>query len=286
MPISDFDTDSFVLTKIAQAIERATPSKTDIQTLVGQLIRQAIDEVVDAPRTGRLLLSHCEKTEKTYLGTKIEILLRAALNLPKGKILDLSIDDIEVDIKHSIARSWMIPREAIGRVCLLITENEQKGLFSLGLLMCRPENLRFAVNQDSKAGVSAEGITRAHWIVHNERYPKNIWIGFDQTLLSQILKLRGGSSRLALLFREYQWKPVPRSAVAAIAPQLDPMKRLRENGGARTILRKDGIAILSGKYHSETALQFGLPKLYPDEFVSVTPRSEAEHSILRIAGLL
>lgn len=283
---SDFPDDQVILARIARAIEGAVPKGTDIKTLAGQLIRQAIDEVIDAPRTKRLLLAHCEKTEKTYLGTKIEILLRSKLKLKKGRVLDLLVDGTEVDIKHSIARSWMIPREAIGRVCLLITEHEQRGHFSLGLLMCRPANLRIAANQDRKVGVSAEGLARAHWIVQNERYPKNIWIGFDPELLNAILKLRGGTQRLALLFSEYQRKPVSRSAVAAIATQLDPMKRLRGNGGARSVLKPQGVAILSGKYHSELALELGLPKLYPDEFVSVSPRSAREHNLLRAAKLL
>lgn len=283
---SDFPDDPILLARIARAIEAAVPKGTDIKTLAGQLIRQAIDEVIDAPRTKRLLLAHCEKTEKTYLGTKIEILLRSNLKLKKGRILDLVVDGIEVDIKHSIARSWMIPREAIGRVCLLITEHEQRGQFSLGLLMCRPENLRIAANQDRKVGVSAEGLARAHWIVRNERYPKNIWIGFNPDLLASILKLRGGTKRLVLLFREYQRRPVPRSAVAAIATQLDPMKRIRGNGGARSVLKPENVAILSGKYHSDLALKLGLPRLYPDEFISVTPVDDVELKLLRSAKLL
>lgn len=283
---SDFPDDQVVLARVSRAIEAAVPKGTDIKTLAGQLIRQAIDEVIDAPRTKRLLLAHCEKTEKTYLGTKIEILLRSRLKLKKGQVLDLLVDGIEVDIKHSIARSWMIPREAIGRVCLLVTEHEQRGEFSLGLLMCRPENLRIAANQDRKVGVSADGLARAHWIVRNERYPKNIWIGFDPDLLDSIRKLRGGTKRLVLLFRKYQRKPVSRSAVAAIATQLDPMKRIRGNGGARSVLKPDRVAILSGKYHSELALELGLPRLYPDEFVSVTPRDDDELDRLRAANLL
>jgi hypothetical protein len=283
---SDFPDDQIILARISRAIEAAVPKGTDITTLAGQLIRQAIDEVIDAPRTKRLLLAHCEKTEKTYLGTKIEILLRSTLKLKKGRVLDLLVDGTEVDIKHSIARSWMIPREAIGRVCLLVTEHEQRGQFSLGLLMCRPENLRIAANQDRKVGVSAEGLARAHWIVRNERYPKNIWIGFDPDLLASIQRLRGGTERLVLLFREYQRRPVSRSAVAAIATQLDPMKRIRGNGGARSVLKSDRVAILSGKYHAELALKLGLPGLYPDEFVSMTPRNEDEFNLLRSAKLL
>jgi hypothetical protein len=53
--------------------------------------RSAIDEVIDTARTGRYFLSDLEKTEKTYLGTKFEILLRDWLQVPKGVVLDLLI---------------------------------------------------------------------------------------------------------------------------------------------------------------------------------------------------
>src|ERR1700683_3485758 len=58
---------------------------------VALLIRRGIDEVIDTARSNRFTLSEAEKTEKTYLGTKIEILFRAMLKLPKGRILDLSV---------------------------------------------------------------------------------------------------------------------------------------------------------------------------------------------------
>ena len=62
---------------------------------VPKLIRRAIDEVIDTPRTARLTL---DQTEKTYIGTKIEILIRNYLNIPKG-LLDLKIEGYDVDIK-------------------------------------------------------------------------------------------------------------------------------------------------------------------------------------------
>ena len=80
---------------------------------IPQIIRRAIDEVIDAPRTNRFILSETEKTEKTYLGTKIEILLRAYLGLPKGNVLDLSIAGVETDIKNTMGSNWTIPMEAL-----------------------------------------------------------------------------------------------------------------------------------------------------------------------------
>ena len=75
---------------------------------VPQIVRRAIDEVIDTPRTNRFTLSETEKTEKTYLGTKIEILLRAYLGFGKGRVLDLSIGGVETDIKNTIGTNWTI----------------------------------------------------------------------------------------------------------------------------------------------------------------------------------
>ena len=41
--------------------------------------RSAIDEVIDTSRSGRFYFTELEKTEKTYLGTKFEILLSRPL---------------------------------------------------------------------------------------------------------------------------------------------------------------------------------------------------------------
>ena len=43
--------------------------------------------------------SELEKTEKTYIGTKVEILVRDFFRLPKG-ILDLTIDGLDVDVNE------------------------------------------------------------------------------------------------------------------------------------------------------------------------------------------
>ena len=74
---------------IAAAILAAAGGAIEFETKVPLLLRTAVDEVIDAPRTKRFLLSETEKTEKTYLGTKVEILIRAFLGFPKGSILDI-----------------------------------------------------------------------------------------------------------------------------------------------------------------------------------------------------
>lgn len=52
--------------------------------LFTQLLRDSIDSVIDAPHTGRFRIYEIEKTEKTYLGTKIEIRFRHLLDVSRG----------------------------------------------------------------------------------------------------------------------------------------------------------------------------------------------------------
>ena len=92
-----------LLTKIEQALVRQAGGWEKFCVDIPQLLRQAIDEVIDSYRSGRFTVAELEKTEKSYLGTKIEILLRNHLTLKKGKILDLDVDGIEVDVKYALA---------------------------------------------------------------------------------------------------------------------------------------------------------------------------------------
>ena len=117
---------------------------------IPNLIRQGIDEVIDAARSKRFTLDELEKTEKTYIGTKIEILLRNHLRLEPGIVLDVLIDDVEVDIKNTIGSSWTIPQEAIGHPCILIQENEKTAKCSFGLIVIRPGVLNAGLNRDKK----------------------------------------------------------------------------------------------------------------------------------------
>jgi hypothetical protein len=286
MPQRQFDDDNALLAYLADRLRAAVSDPDGIVGATAQLIRRAIDEVIDAPRTKRLILSECEKTEKTYLGTKVEILFRDAIGQPKGEFLDLDLGGVDTDIKHSIGTAWMIPQEAINKPCVLISENETTARFNLGVIICRPENLTAGGNRDQKLQVSAYGRDQAVWLAKDAPYPRNIWQGFDSQLLALIKSHRGGAKRVAELFRNLQNTPIPRSAIAAIAAQLDPLKRVRANGGARDILRPEEIAILWGSYDRALISALGLAPILSDEFLSLTPADDHQRALLSAAGHL
>ena len=143
--------DSLLIKQLEEAILRNAGGLARFKKEVPLLLRKAIDEVIDSPRTNRFTLDEIEKTEKTYLGTKVEILLRNWLRFPKGKILDLSIDGIETDIKNTMRNTWMIPSEAMGHPCLLVKTDEERARFSIGIIVIRNEVLTSGKNQDGKS---------------------------------------------------------------------------------------------------------------------------------------
>ena len=244
--------------------------------------RSAIDEVIDTARTGRFFFSQLEKTEKTYLGTKFEILLRDWLQVPRGILLDLMIGGREVDVKSTTGggSGWMIPPEAIDQFCILLRVNETLAKCAVGIVRARQGYMRGGQNRDSKTSFSAAGTANIWWLVSDFDYTPNFWSQIDEQLRDKILSAGRGTRRLAALFENCLGMPVSRVQVAGIAAQDDFMKRIRRNNGARDILAPKGIAILYSETDRELMLKLGL-KFGSREFVSHRAANEAEAVLLR-----
>ena len=247
--------------------------------------RSAIDEVIDTARTGRFFFSQLEKTEKTYLGTKFEIILRDWLDVPKGIKLDLLIGGKEVDVKSSTSAQkggWMIPPEAFDELCILIEVNETDAVCDFGLARARTEYLRAGANRDAKTSISADGRRNIWWMTYGFNYTPNFW-SFTNSDDRTIIMSGGGTKRIAALFERFQEVPISRVQIEAIAAQDDFMKRIRRNSGARDLLAPKQIAILysenDGKLMRELGLTFGTC-----EFLSYSPKTDDEAALLRAAG--
>lgn len=247
--------------------------------------RSAIDEVIDTARTGRHFFNQLEKTEKTYLGTKFEILLRDWLQVPRGVRLDLLIGEREVDVKSTTGggSGWMIPPEAIDQFCILLRVNEASAKCAVGIVRARQDYLRGGLNRDAKTSFSARGTANIWWLVSDFDYSPNFWTRIDAPLRQQIMSAGKASRRLATLFEECLGMPVSRVQVAAIAAQDDYMKRIRRNGGARDILAPKGIAILYSETDRDLMVSLGL-KFGFREFVSCKAASPEQEKWLREAG--
>lgn len=269
------------LASLSAAIYRYAKGREAFDRQVPLILRQAIDEVIDAPRTNRFTLAETEKTEKTYLGTKVEILLRDHLQIPKGARLDLSIEGVETDIKNTMGSNWTIPLESHNHPALLIRSKETTARCDVGLVIVRPQYLNAGANRDSKKTLSTAGAQNIWWLLRDHPYPPNFWEILSVADRQTIMGAGGGTARLAALFQKIQRQPISRLQVQAVAQQHDYMKRLRRNGGARDILSSLGIALLWGGKDRETISRLGLGELTGDEFISLAPATEEERTLLR-----
>lgn len=256
---------------IARAILSAAGSLDNLKRQVGELLRDCIDGVIKTPQTGRRLYDELQNSEKTYIGTCVEIDLRDRLELARGSVLDLHIAGMDVDVKFSAGTSWMIPREAVSRPCIIISANEKTALFCFGIFVARLEHLN-APNQDLKRSISRAGRDTILWLFKDEPYPVNFWQTVTRETAEKIAAGRSGNERLMTLFREVLDQPISRKVVEDVASQRDFMRRVRADGsrGTRNILAKEGIVLLCGTWSDAQELirQLELRPLSRSEFMS------------------
>ena len=273
------------LSRLEEQLLKAVGGQQLFEEKLRSFFRSAIDEVIDTARTGRFTLAELEKTEKTYLGTKFEILLRDWLQVPRGVVLDLLIGGEDVDVKSTTGggSGWMIPPEAIDQLCILLRVNEVASICAVGLARARPNYLRAGLNRDAKTSFSAAGRANIWWIALDFPYTPNFWTQIDLTLRERIMAPKGGTARLVALFENCLEMPVSRVLIASIAAQDDFMKRVRRNGGARDVLAPKGIAILYAENDRKLMETLGIT-FGTREFVSYRPKNEPEQQLLKSAG--
>ena len=250
------------------------------------MLRECIDDVIQTPRTGRRAYDELEKTEKTYIGTRVEIMLRALLGFKRGK-LDLKIGEHDVDVKHTMGGNWMIPTEAVGHPCILIAADEEHALCYMGLIIARLEYLTASSNRDAKKSISAEGFQHVHWLLNGTPYPPNFWRTVAPAAVEQIFSGSSGNARAVSLFSLVRDRPIGRNVIEAVGQQKDFMRRIRADKGqqgTRGALARRGIVLMSGDYDRQLAQSFNLTPPGPSEFMSHLILDEREAAVAKAAG--
>ncbi len=276
---------------LRDAIASKSGGMPSLQSAFPELVRQAVDFVLDPVRTARTRVSELDNVEKTFIGLKLEHFVRDMLDAPKG-LRDLVINGVDVDIKNTIANNWSIPEETYrnSEPCLLMAVNDVDFTCSLGLILARPNYLHGGKgNRDSKRGVSAAGFENILWMVQNSQFPPTRFAGIDMARFRDLRKSLAGSERAAQFWRENLRRIVHRDVMQALLfDQSDYMKRLRANGGAPDILKFEGIAILLGTFRVDRTLaaDLGIPALKRDEVTGVAARTSAERDRMRAAGVI
>src|SRR5580692_6835211 len=123
---------------------------------VASVLRDTLDQIYDGQHTGRWSYDQLHKTEKTHVGTLVEINLHRQFGFADGTATDYRIAGIEVDCKYSMTYGgWELPPEAIGQICLLITADDQRSTWQAGLLRVQEPFLRSGQNRDAKRQLRA-----------------------------------------------------------------------------------------------------------------------------------
>jgi hypothetical protein len=262
---------------------------------VATVLRDTLDQLYDGQRTGRWKYDQLHKTEKTYMGTLVEINLHRQFGFDDGDATDYRIAGIEVDCKYSMTfGGWELPPEAIDHLCLLITASDEASNWSAGLIRVREEYLRDRRNRDSKRQLSAAARSRIRqlWPRHGH-LAENIFLHMDPRDRERVFSAQArrgtqhGRAKTNELFRTVQRRIVRRAEVATVAQQDDFMKRARGNGGARTALQAEGILVLGHQDNDPlVAAALGLPVPRKGEFVSarVVPAHEDRDDPVAVIG--
>ena len=243
---------------------------------IAAALRRTFDQLYDGGRTGRYKWSQLYKTEKTHFGTLIEINLQREFDFEDGNKLDYRIAGHEVDAKYSQKMwAWMLPPEAVGELCLVLSASDEQSRFSMGVFRAAPDLLNLGNNRDAKKTLSIAGRESVIWLHRDHPMQPNVLLQLPEEDVTSIFAPQTGQRRVNELFRRATRRLVSRAAVETVAQQLDPMKRVRANGGARQILAPEGIAILGGDYiwQREAADALGLPVPSDGEFVSAYLRA-------------
>ncbi|MCD2100240.1 NaeI family type II restriction endonuclease [Rhodococcus rhodochrous] len=265
-------------------------------------LRDSLDEALDGQRTGRWCYQHLRKTEKTYLGTAIEINLTREWEISDGKELDWNILGTEVDCKFSRdIGGWEIPMEMY--VCsdhgtqsatedhpaLLVWMNDDTNEWAAGILRITDDGLRWrrsqdgarvrAYNRDNKRRITEDALERVYWLwggIQSD-LPPNLLLHLPHSVRDDVLAPgSSGQGRVDSLFRNVQNRLINRSVVLTVGQQDDAPKRVRD---ARTRLRREGIIILGHEqHHQSVAISLGLDIPHKGSWIStrVTPVSNDE----------
>lgn len=278
-----------------RAVETELQRHDPTGEIVAAVIRDTFDQLYDGQHTGRYDVAQLHKTEKTHMGTLVEINLHRAFDFEDGDATDYRIAGVQVDCKYSMSGSWSLPPEVIGHLALLITADDHASTWSAGLIRVQERLLNPGRNRDAKGTLSREGREQIRWLWpgHPGLAP-NLFLTLDPVTRNRIFDARSGKgrqhgqARTDELFRLVQGRIIRRAELATVARQDDFMKRARGNGGSRTRLQNEGILLLGHQDNDPAVAEaLGVPRPSKGELVAVrvVPAVQAlDHRVALIGG--
>lgn len=282
------DSPDTALNAVVAALENADPDGSR----TAAVLRSTFDQLYDGQHTGRYRVDQLHKTEKTHFGTLFEINFRRQFDdvINDGRKLDFSIEGHEIDAKFSFRMGgWMLPPESFDELLLVCTANDEKSEWGLGVVRATTTNRRSSANRDAKSSLNREGLARVNWLAWGQALPPNVLLETPREDLDLIFRSGlSGQGRINELFRRVEGKRIGRNTIATVAQQDDFMKRVRSNGGARSMLRSEGFILPGGDYanHRRVARELGGPVPEPGEIVAlrVVPSDGSDPNVTLLNG--
>jgi hypothetical protein len=258
-------------------------------------LRDSVDELLDGERTGHWCYQHFGKTEKTHLGTVIEINLAKEFSIPQGKYIDWSVGGVDLDCKFSKdVGGWEIPMEMYlcayhheqsgkaNHPALLVWLDDDNSQWAAGIVRVTDSRLKFRhggaevrqYNRDNKRHLSDIGMDAIYWLwggCQND-LPENVLRHMDASSRTAILDANlSGQKRVNELFKRQTGKLLSRHVINTVAQQDDAPKRARDARLPKPRgIRSDGYLVLGHQEsHPQIADALGLPPPEKGEWVSV-----------------
>ena len=238
-------------------------------------LRESLDHVYDGPRTGRFRYSELRKTEKTHVGTIVEINIGRGFDLDARPTdpTDFRVEGVLVDCKYSMKwGGWEIPIEAWGHVVILLWASDVDSVWSAGIWRVDPRLLSGGTNRDAKRKLTKEAMSQIKMLWTNAALPENTLLQLPDDTVEHIFAAsgsRGGQQRTNALFRLVKDRIIRREVVLTVAKQRDGLRRARMAREPK-YLGREGILVL-GHYRWDVAVAkaLGLPVPRSGEWISV-----------------
>jgi hypothetical protein len=265
---------------------------------------------MDGQRTGRWCYQHLTKTEKTYLGTAIEVNLTKEFDIAAGHDLDWRVAGQDLDCKFSRdLGGWEIPMEMYrcpdhgeqsGKAdhpALVAWLNDDYGQWAAGLIRITDAGLRWkkptalntagrAYNRDNKRrlGDHARGEIFWLWGGLQDDLPTNLLLRLPVDQRDRILAAGSGQQRVNQLFRQVTGRIVSRSTILTVGQQDDAPKRVRDTRNGPRGISQDGFVVLGHlEGHRSVAQTLGLTVPVKGEWISTrlveVPRSDSRPKV-------
>ncbi|WP_211233026.1 NaeI family type II restriction endonuclease [Solirubrobacter soli] len=262
---------------------------------LGDVLRDTYDQLLDGQATGRWDWLTLRKTEKTHMGTLVEINLHREFDFGDGDKMDYCIDGAEVDCKFSQSLGgWEMPPESVGHLCLVVWASDDLSRWEAGLIRVHEGFLRPGGNRDAKRRLTDEGESRVRWLYDRPPLPENLLLHLTDEARERIFSAGSGQQRINELFRSVTGRIIRRAVILTVAMQDDSLKRARDARLPRHLGREGYLVLGHQEQDPLVAAALGLPVPRKGEFISarVTPHdglpgpgvAEINGNLWRVAG--